>query len=100
MASYVTKYFNDLYLHAAEIVKVCADALRLAYVIGNSKFYGHPLPSDEILAAFLATSASGSSGSTGCAAGRARQGFTRRWSSCGAPVNSGLACNPPSQMLL
>ena len=23
---------------------------RLAYVIGNSKFYGHPLPSDELLA--------------------------------------------------
>jgi hypothetical protein len=50
MASYVIKYFNDIYTHAAEIWKVCAGRCRLAYVIGNSKFYGHPLPSDEILA--------------------------------------------------
>lgn len=50
MASYVIKYFNDIYTHAAEISKVSADRSRLAYVIGNSKFYGHPLPSDEILA--------------------------------------------------
>ena len=49
MASYITKYFNDLYDHAAEISKVCASRCRMAYVIGNSKFYGHPLPSDEIL---------------------------------------------------
>jgi hypothetical protein len=53
MASYVTKYFNDIYSHAAEISKVCASRVRLAYVIGNSKFYGHPLPSDEILASIF-----------------------------------------------
>ncbi len=50
MASYVTKYFNDMYVHASEIAKVCADRCRLAYVIGNSQFYGHPLPADAILA--------------------------------------------------
>jgi hypothetical protein len=50
MASYVTKYFNDIFQHAEEIAKVCARRCRLAYVIGNSKFYGHALPSDEILA--------------------------------------------------
>ena len=50
MAHYVTKYFNDLYDHAQEVEKVCRPCCRLAYVIGNSKFYGHPLPSDEILA--------------------------------------------------
>jgi hypothetical protein len=50
MASYVTKYFNDIYTHAGEIAKVCAKHARLAYVIGNSKFFDHPLPSDEILA--------------------------------------------------
>ncbi|MBI1902095.1 MAG: hypothetical protein HYS13_13415 [Planctomycetia bacterium] len=54
MANYVTKYFNDMYSHAAEIDKVCRSKARLAYVIGNSKFYGHPLPSDEILAAIFA----------------------------------------------
>jgi hypothetical protein len=50
MAYYVTKYFNDMYQHAGEVAKVCAENARLAYVIGNSKFYDHPLPSDEILA--------------------------------------------------
>ena len=50
MAHYVTKYFNDLYDHAGEIEKVCEPRCRLAYVIGNSKFYDSPLPSDEILA--------------------------------------------------
>jgi hypothetical protein len=35
--------------HAAEIAKVCKRQARLAYVIGNSKFYDNPLPSDEIL---------------------------------------------------
>ena len=50
MAHYVTKYFNDLFDHAEETAKVCRRHCRLAYVIGNSKFYGHPLPSDEILA--------------------------------------------------
>jgi hypothetical protein len=50
MAHYVTKYFNDIYTHASEIAKLCRKPARLAYVIGNSKFYDHHLPSDEILA--------------------------------------------------
>lgn len=49
MANYVVKYFNDIYDHAGEIAKVCKKHARLAYVIGNSKFYDNPLPSDEIL---------------------------------------------------
>jgi hypothetical protein len=53
MAHYVTKYFNDIYQHAGELDQVCRQRCRLAYVIGNSKFYGHPLPSDEILAAIF-----------------------------------------------
>ncbi len=54
MASYVTKYFNNIYEHVQSIEQVCRDNARLAYVIGNSKFYGHPLPSDEILAGIFA----------------------------------------------
>ncbi len=50
MASYVVKYFNDIYDHAEQIAQVCRKDARLAYVIGNSKFYEQPLPSDEILA--------------------------------------------------
>ena len=53
MASYVTKYFNDMFVHAGEIASVCRKRAKLAYVIGNSKFYGNPLPSDEILAAIF-----------------------------------------------
>ena len=53
MAYYVTKYFNDMYTHAEEVAKVCREKARLAYVIGNSKFYDHPLPSDEILASIF-----------------------------------------------
>jgi hypothetical protein len=53
MANYVKKYFNDLFAHAVQIALVCEDRCRLAYVIGNSKFYDNPLPSDEILAAIF-----------------------------------------------
>ena len=54
MASYVIKYFNDMYVHAGEMAKVCKAGARLAYVIGNSKFFDHPLPSDELLASIFA----------------------------------------------
>lgn len=50
MANYVVKYFNDMHDHAEQVAEVCAARARLAYVIGNSKFYDHPLPSDELLA--------------------------------------------------
>lgn len=53
MASYVVKYFNDIYDHAEQVALVCARKARLAYVIGNSKFYEQPLPSDEVLAAIF-----------------------------------------------
>ncbi len=53
MANYVVKYFNNMYDHAEQVANVCAPRARLAYVIGNSKFYDHPLPSDEILAAIF-----------------------------------------------
>lgn len=49
MRSYVIKYFNNLYEHAEAISQVTAKHSQLAYVIGNSKFYDHPLPSDRIL---------------------------------------------------
>jgi hypothetical protein len=53
MANYVTKYFNDMFDHARQVARVCKKHCRLAYVVGNSKFYGHPLPTDEILAALF-----------------------------------------------
>ncbi len=53
MANYIVKYFNDIYDHAAQVAEVCKKDARLAYVIGNSKFYDLPLPSDEILASIF-----------------------------------------------
>ncbi|MFI5453870.1 MAG: hypothetical protein ACHRXM_00295 [Isosphaerales bacterium] len=53
MANYVVKYFNDIYDHAGQVAQVCKKKVQLAYVIGNSKFYDHPLPSDEILASIF-----------------------------------------------
>jgi hypothetical protein len=53
MAHYVVKYFNNMYDHAGQVAEVCKKQARLAYVIGNSKFYEHPLPSDEILASIF-----------------------------------------------
>ena len=78
MASYVTKYFNDLYRHAAEVAEVCADRCRLAYVVGNSQFYGQPSRPTRSSRASSATLVSTWSGSTGCGVGRARPGCTRR----------------------
>ncbi|MBI1336199.1 MAG: hypothetical protein GC164_04465 [Phycisphaera sp.] len=53
MTAYVVKYFNDLFAHAEQIGIVCRTRAKLAYVIGNSKFFGNPLPSDEILGAIF-----------------------------------------------
>jgi hypothetical protein len=53
MANYIIKYFNNMYDHAGQVAEVCGKTARLAYVIGNSKFYENPLPSDEILASIF-----------------------------------------------
>lgn len=53
MANYLIKYFNDIYDHAGQIAEICKKQARLAYVIGNSKFYDHPIPSDDILASIF-----------------------------------------------
>ncbi len=50
MRNYVIKYFNDIEEHVVSLTPFLRPGARLAYVIGNSQFYGIPLPSDEILA--------------------------------------------------
>jgi len=50
MRNYVVKYFNNIEEHIESLDHFLRPKARLAYVIGNSKFYGIPLPSDEILA--------------------------------------------------
>ena len=50
MQNYVIKYFNDIEQHIKSLKPFVRSGADLAYVIGNSKFYGIVLPSDEILA--------------------------------------------------
>lgn len=50
MKNYVIKYFNDIEEHIESLEQFLRPEARLAYVIGNSKFYEVALPSDEILA--------------------------------------------------
>jgi hypothetical protein len=50
MQNYVIKYFNDIEQHIESLKPFLRRGARLAYVIGNSKFYEIVLPSDEILA--------------------------------------------------
>jgi len=49
MQNYVIKYFNDIEQHIESLKPLLRPGARLAYVIGNSKFYNITLPSDEIL---------------------------------------------------
>ena len=50
MQNYVIKYFNDMEQHVESLKLFLRRGAFLAYVIGNSKFYGIELPSEEILA--------------------------------------------------
>jgi hypothetical protein len=50
MQNYVIKYFNDIEQHIESLKPFLQRGARLAYVVGNSKFYKIVLPSDEILA--------------------------------------------------
>ena len=54
MQNYVIKYFNNIEQHIQSLKPFLRRGARLAYVIGNSKFYKIVLPSDEILADIFA----------------------------------------------
>jgi len=49
MANYIVRYFDAMYDHIAQIVELVPRGAPLAYVIGNSKFYGVELESDLML---------------------------------------------------
>lgn len=49
MRNYVVKYFNDMETHLESLLPLLRPRAPLAYVIGNSRFYGIELPADEIL---------------------------------------------------
>lgn len=50
MQNYVIKYFNNIEEHIESLHPFVRRGGKLAYVIGNSRFYDIALPSDEILA--------------------------------------------------
>lgn len=49
MANYIVRYFDAMYDHIAQIAELVPRGAPLAYVIGNSKFYGVELESDLML---------------------------------------------------
>lgn len=50
MKNYVIKYFNNFEEHVESLYPFVRSDAKLAYVIGNSRFYDAALPTDEILA--------------------------------------------------
>lgn len=43
-------YFLDMYLSLRETRRVCRPGARIAFVVGNAQYHGHPLPVDELTA--------------------------------------------------
>lgn len=50
MANYVQRYYDAMWEHAQNVAAITETGVQMAYVIGNSKFYGVELPADELLA--------------------------------------------------
>lgn len=54
MNRYVYKYFYDMHQHLANLRVALASGARLKYIVGNSSFYGHVVPTEKFLANSLA----------------------------------------------
>ena len=53
LATYVDKYFYDMWQHVRAIHKVLKSGGRVNYIVGNSKFYDVMLPVEQIFAAMF-----------------------------------------------
>ena len=53
LASYVAKYFDDMWEHFNSLVKVLDKGAQVHYIVGNSAFFGVLLPVERIYAAML-----------------------------------------------
>lgn len=53
MARYVEKYFYDMHTHLAALRPKLRDGAELAYIVGNSSFYGVQVPTEKLLTASL-----------------------------------------------
>lgn len=54
MSKYVHKYFEDIMRHLENLKPLLKPNARLNYVVGNSSFYGHFVPTEQILADMFA----------------------------------------------
>lgn len=55
LSKYVHKYFVDTVAHLAALNRVVAPGGKVAYIVGNSKFYDVMLPVEQVYAAILAS---------------------------------------------
>lgn len=53
LSRYVHKYFDDMVLHVAELMRVVKPGGTVHYIVGNSKFYDVVLPVEDIFAALF-----------------------------------------------
>ncbi|MBF0311279.1 MAG: DNA methyltransferase [Magnetococcales bacterium] len=53
LANYIAKYAQDMWLHFASLSRVMAANGQAHYIVGNSTFYGHLLPTERLYADML-----------------------------------------------
>jgi hypothetical protein len=53
LATYIAKYFDDMWAHFQDLRALLSPGAELHYVVGNSTFYGTLLPVERIYAAML-----------------------------------------------
>ncbi|WP_217481466.1 DNA adenine methylase [Achromobacter pestifer] len=53
LANYVRKYHHDMWLHFQAVTKLVKKGGTLSYIVGNSTFYGHDVPAQELYAEML-----------------------------------------------
>ncbi len=55
LGKYVLKYYHDMHSHFSSLRRLLAKDAKLIYIVGNSTFYGVPVPADEFLMSSLFT---------------------------------------------
>ncbi len=53
LSKYVTKYFDDMWLHFKGLAKVLSQGAEIHYIVGNSTFYGNLVPAELLYAEML-----------------------------------------------
>ena len=53
LATYVAKYFDDIWKHLNSLVTVLNNSSEIHYIVGNSTFYSVLLPAEKLYAAML-----------------------------------------------